>query len=303
MLALKDLLIAAGVLLLAAAFAITLYDLWRMFEHRRKLVGLAAGGENAPDGVTEMEPEPIRWRGSVVLCVVACLPLLVADSIVVIPAGMGGVRVSQMRGTMPGTLYSGAHFVTPLVESVQMFDLRDKLFTAGVVEGAAPSPGAGTVEKTALEMQPLDVQSKEGLDIGMAITVRYRLDPHRLDYIESHLPQPVDSQMVPAVVASAWRGTDAGVHGAGDLQRETRGDSLAGGGCDHEEAGGGRDFGGGGDAAEHSASAGVREGAGGSAAEGATGRSADGADGYAAETGAHCRTAGRGGRGAKGEGG
>lgn len=205
MLALKDLLIAAGVLLLAAAFAITLYDLWRMFEHRRKLVGLAAGGENAPDGVTEMEPEPIRWWGSVVLCVVACLPLLVADSIVVIPAGMGGVRVSQMRGTMPGTLYSGAHFVTPLVESVQMFDLRDKLFTAGVVEGAAPSPGAGTVEKTALEMQPLDVQSKEGLDIGMAITVRYRLDPHRLDYIESHLPQPVDSQMVPAVVASAWR--------------------------------------------------------------------------------------------------
>jgi regulator of protease activity HflC (stomatin/prohibitin superfamily) len=56
-----------------------------------------------------------------------------------------------------------------------------------------------------MEMQPLDVQSKEGLDIGLAITVRYRLDPHRLDYMESHLPQPVDSQMVPAVVASAWR--------------------------------------------------------------------------------------------------
>jgi regulator of protease activity HflC (stomatin/prohibitin superfamily) len=51
----------------------------------------------------------------------------------------------------------------------------------------------------------LDVQSKEGLDIGLAITVRYRLDPRRLDYIESHLPQPVDSEIVPAVVASAWR--------------------------------------------------------------------------------------------------
>jgi regulator of protease activity HflC (stomatin/prohibitin superfamily) len=191
MLALKDLLIAAGVLFLVAALAITLYDLWRMFEQRRKL-------PESADGVTEMEPVPIRWRGSVVLVVVACLPLLVADSIVVIPAGMGGVRVSEMRGTLPGTLYSGAHFVTPLVESVQVFDLRDKLFTAGVVEGAG-------VTKTALEPQPLDVQSKEGLNIGLAITVRYRLDPHRLDYIESHLPQPVDSQMVPAVVASAWR--------------------------------------------------------------------------------------------------
>ena len=194
MLALKDLLIAAGVLFLAAAIAITLYDLWKMYEQRQKLPADA-------DGVTEMEPVPIRWRSSVSLIVAACLPLLVADSIVVIPAGMGGVRVSQMRGTLPGTLYSGAHFVTPLVESVQMFDLRDKLFTAGVVEGAA----APSVQKTGLEMQPLDVQSKEGLDIGLAITVRYRLDPHRLDYIESHLPQPVDSQMVPAVVASAWR--------------------------------------------------------------------------------------------------
>ncbi len=198
MLALKDLLITAGVLFLAAAFAITLYDLWKMFEVRRKL---AASGT---EGMTETMPEPgsVRWRTSVALAVAACLPLLVAGSIVVIPAGMGGVRVSQMRGTLPGTLYSGAHFVTPLVESVQMFDLRDKLFTAGVVEGAA---SLGTVQKTAMEMQPLDVQSKEGLDIGLAITVRYRLDPHRLDYIESHLPQPVDSQMVPAVVASAWR--------------------------------------------------------------------------------------------------
>jgi regulator of protease activity HflC (stomatin/prohibitin superfamily) len=194
MLALKDLLIVAGVLFLAAAVTITLYDLWRMFDQRRKLP------ENA-DGMTEMEPVPIRWRGSVLFIVAACLPWLIADSIVVIPAGMGGVRVSQIRGTLPGTLYSGAHLVMPLVDSVQMFDLRDKLFTAGVVEGVP----ALSDKKVAMAIQPLDVQSKEGLDIGLAITVRYRLDPRRLDYIQTHLPQPVDAQMVPAVVASAWR--------------------------------------------------------------------------------------------------
>ena len=66
------------------------------------------------------------------LALVACLPLLVASSIVVVPSGMGGVRVSQIRGTMPGTLYPGVHFVTPLVESVETFDLRDHLFTAGI---------------------------------------------------------------------------------------------------------------------------------------------------------------------------
>jgi len=196
MLALKDLLIAAGVLLLAAAFTLTLYDLWKAFEIARK---------QPPDPEGSREPSPelkaIRWRSSVALVLVACLPLLLADSIIVIPAGMGGVRVSQMRGTLPGTLYSGAHFVTPLVESVQLFDLRDKLFTAGTaLQSTAP-----LAQKAALQEQTLDVQSKEGLNIGLAITVRYRLDPLRLDYIETHLPQPVDAQMVPAVVASAWR--------------------------------------------------------------------------------------------------
>jgi regulator of protease activity HflC (stomatin/prohibitin superfamily) len=188
MLALKFLLIAAGVVLIAAAFAITLYDLWMLVEYRRKV---AAGGEGTPlpEGA-----EPIRWRAAIGMVLLASLPLVVAPSIVVIPAGMGGVRISQMRGTLPGTLYPGTHLITPLVESVQVFDLRDRLFTTGEVEGVMKNAG-----------QPLDVQSQEGLNIGLAITVRYRLDPRRLDYIESHLPQPVDSGIVPAAVASAWR--------------------------------------------------------------------------------------------------
>ena len=196
MLALKDVLIVAGVVLLAAAVGMAMVDLWNVLDYPRKLARIAAGG--APAAETPAAPRPVRWQTTAALAVAACLPWMIAGSIVVIPAGMGGVRVSQMRGTLPGTLYSGAHIIAPLVENVEMFDLRDKLFTAGLVEGA------GTT-KTAAMVQPLDVQSKEGLDIGLAITVRYRLDPRRLDYIESHLPQPVDSQMVPAVVASAWR--------------------------------------------------------------------------------------------------
>jgi regulator of protease activity HflC (stomatin/prohibitin superfamily) len=203
MLALKELLIVAGALLLASALGITLYDLWTWVDYHRKLRRAASDTESPmsdaePRKPAPTIPAPLRWRTSVTLGVAACLPWLMADSIVVIPAGMGGVRISQMRGPLPGTLYSGAHLVTPLMESVALFDLRDKMFTTGVVEGAG-------AKRAALEMQSLDVQSKEGLNIGLAVTVRYRLDPQRLDWMETHLPQPVDEQMVPAVVASAWR--------------------------------------------------------------------------------------------------
>jgi regulator of protease activity HflC (stomatin/prohibitin superfamily) len=187
MIALKLLFTIAGVLLLAAALAIPLYSFWlRMHLMRRK----AAGETEIPD------PDPVPWRTPVALSMVACLPLLIASSIVVVPSGMGGVRVSQVSGTEPGTLFPGVHFVTPLIDSVETFDLRDHLFTAGVAEEGS---------KSAAPKSGLSVQSREGLNIGLAVTVRYRLDPNKLDNVQAHMPQPVDKELVPPVVASAWR--------------------------------------------------------------------------------------------------
>src|SRR5208282_4658950 len=53
--------------------------------------------------------------------------------------------------------------------------------------------------------EALHVQAKEGLTLGLAITVRYQIDPKRLDYIEANLPQPLEKEIVPPVVATAWR--------------------------------------------------------------------------------------------------
>ncbi|HEY6490424.1 MAG: SPFH domain-containing protein [Terracidiphilus sp.] len=187
MLALKMLLTIAGWVILTTAFGLPLYALWLRIQNARRK---SAGDE------TVVEPEPIAWRGPAALGIVACLPLLVATSIVVVPSGMGGVRISQMSGTLPGTLYPGAHFITPLIESVQIFDLRDCLFTAG----AAPETTRGAAPKNTL-----DVQSREGLNIGLGVTVRYRLDPGKLSSVQAHLPQPADKELVPPIVASAWR--------------------------------------------------------------------------------------------------
>ena len=187
MLALKLLLTVAGALLIAVALAIPLYALFLRFQAMRKKT-------TEPDSLVELKPVP--WHGPVAVVLVACLPLLIAGSIVVVPSGMGGVRISQINGTLPGTLYPGVHFITPLVDSVQLFDLRDHIFTAGLT----PDNGKASTPKGAL-----DVQSQEGLSIGLGVTVRYRLDPNKLSTVQAHLPQPADKELVPPVVASAWR--------------------------------------------------------------------------------------------------
>jgi regulator of protease activity HflC (stomatin/prohibitin superfamily) len=201
MLALKLFLNLAGVLLMTAALGMPLHGLWVLMQYARRK---SAGDETADEPGSPRtglrpwggESKPIAWRGPVALVLVGCLPLLVAASIVVVPSGMGGVLISQLDGTLPGTLYPGVHFITPLIDNVEMFDLRDHLFSTG----AAPEG-----PKTASQKNGLDVQSREGLNIGLGVTVRYKLDPNKLSSVQAHLPQPADKELVPPVVGSAWR--------------------------------------------------------------------------------------------------
>src|SRR5580704_12039956 len=192
MLALKYLMIAGGLGMILVAVSILGYDVYRELLYRRAL---------ATPGPGTVPPLPEwRWRTSLALALLAWGPILVAFSIVVVPSGMAGVRVSQTSGTVPGTLYPGVHFVVPLVEDVALFDTRDQVFTTGMSED-----GKNAAANISSKSQLLDVQAKEGLILGLAITVRYRLDPKRLDYIQNNLPRPVEKEIVPPIVASVWR--------------------------------------------------------------------------------------------------
>ena len=191
MLALRYLLMSGGLGMILVAVSILGYDLYRELSYRKAL---------ATPGVTPIPPRPEwRWRTSIALGLLAWGPILLACSIVVVPSGMAGVRVSQTSGTLPGTLYPGVHFVEPLVEDVALYDIRDQVFTTGMSEDGKEAPKVGS------RPQLLDVQAKEGLTLGLAITVRYRLDPKHLDYVQSNLPHPVEKEIVPPIVASVWR--------------------------------------------------------------------------------------------------
>jgi regulator of protease activity HflC (stomatin/prohibitin superfamily) len=183
MVTLKYTLFVSGTVLLVFAASILLYGAHRIVQNIRSKTG---------EPVYLLAKHRIQWRAAVLLAVPGIILLLAGFSLVVVPSGMAGLRVSQFSGSMPGVLYPGTHMVLPLIQHVETYSMRDHIFTAG----------GGDAQK---EEGILRVQSKEGLDIGLAVAVRYRLDPNRLVHIHAGLPQPVDSELIPPVVASTFR--------------------------------------------------------------------------------------------------
>jgi regulator of protease activity HflC (stomatin/prohibitin superfamily) len=152
----------------------------------------------------------LAWR----LAFAGLLPFLLALSIAVVPDGFGGVRVSQFWGARPGTLYPGVHLITPLVDSVELYDIREQVYTTAAIDRAgnksvplggplAAGGGAGAAASASPEV--LTVQAREGLNIGLAVSVRYRLDSHRLSYIHANLPRAVGDEVVAPTVATIYR--------------------------------------------------------------------------------------------------
>jgi regulator of protease activity HflC (stomatin/prohibitin superfamily) len=194
MLALKYLLMILGVGLFGSAGALLAYDIFLATQLRRLL-----GGRGGADAAAEVGPpagrpfRPVRARLALQLAAAGALALLITEAIVVIPDGAAGVRISQISGARPGTLYPGVHLITPLVDSVAVYDTREQVYTTLASENPK------------LKGDLLNVQAREGLNIGLAVSVRYRLDPKHLDSMHTNLPQPVGEQVVAPVVSTIYR--------------------------------------------------------------------------------------------------
>src|SRR5262249_58245396 len=80
-----------------------------------------------------------------------------------------------------------------LIDGVALYDTREQTFTTS----------SSTPVKPGSEL--LTVQAREGLVIGVAVSVRYRLDPSKLTTIHSNLPQPVGAEVVAPVVLTIYR--------------------------------------------------------------------------------------------------
>jgi regulator of protease activity HflC (stomatin/prohibitin superfamily) len=197
MLALKYLLMLVGAALFTGAGAVVAYDVYVAARLRSLLQ--QSGAQGGAEGITPTQRrgpfDSVRWELARNLALAAILPVLVALSIAVVPDGFAGIRVSQLFGVRTGTLYPGVHFETPFIDEIVLYDTREQVYTTA----AAPSAD----KKNAAEV--LTVQAREGLNLGLAVSVRYRLDPTRLGSIHQNLPQPVGEQVVGPVVSSIYR--------------------------------------------------------------------------------------------------
>ena len=194
MLALKWLLMLVGAGLFGSAGALVAYDIFLSEQLRRLLSRDKRDESGAEVGALARRPfRPVRWRLALELLAAAALVMLLTESFVVIPDGAAGVRVSEFWGACPGTLYPGMHLITPLVDSIAIYDTREQVYSTVAAENPK--------QKGDL----LTVQAREGLNIGLAVSVRYRLDPQRLESIHANLPQPVGEQVVAPVVSTIYR--------------------------------------------------------------------------------------------------
>jgi regulator of protease activity HflC (stomatin/prohibitin superfamily) len=204
MLVLKYLLVILGIGLFGSSGALVVYDIY-LSSQLRRLLGRRdeSTGEVLPEGKADanLPLRPVRWGLAQRLAAAGVLPLLLAFSIAVVPDGFAGVRVSQIWGARPGTLYPGVHLITPLVDSVELYDTREQVYTTAA---SHVTPAQGSAQ-TSPQPEVLTVQAREGLNIGLAVSVRYRLDPQRLSYIHANLPRAVGDEVVAPTVATIYR--------------------------------------------------------------------------------------------------
>jgi regulator of protease activity HflC (stomatin/prohibitin superfamily) len=186
----------------AGAASTILYDIYLTFELSRILRrGQRQNSSSESGAPTNAEspglilPPPrraIRWRTAAKLALIGTLAGLLGESILVVPDGQAAIRISQISGIQPTTLYAGTHLMVPLIQHAAFFDIRDRVFSTAALDVRGQ------------KLTVLNVRAREGLQIGLAVSVRYRIDPSKLGYIQANLPYPIDDEVVEPVVLSTF---------------------------------------------------------------------------------------------------
>lgn len=116
----------------------------------------------------------------------------ISQSFVVVPAGNVGVVFNVFGGVQPTPLGEGFRIVIPGIQNVILYDARLKEVT--LAKGPAPSTATTPGEDA------INARSKEGLDIGVDVTVQYRIKREEAARLHRNLgPNYLETLITPQI--------------------------------------------------------------------------------------------------------
>jgi len=143
-------------------------------------------------GVALLTQQGTRRALGVPLLLAGLAVAALSQSFVVVPAGHVGVVFNVLGGVQPTPLGEGLRVVIPGIQSVVLYDARLKEVT--LAKGRAPA-GAGTSGEDAIT-----ARSKEGLEIGVDVTVQYRIKREEAPQLHRNLgPGYLETLIVPQI--------------------------------------------------------------------------------------------------------
>lgn len=126
----------------------------------------------------------VPWRRVLSASLLLALMLFFKPPLRAVLPGEAGIRVNRLTGAVT-VLPEGPAVLIPFVHELRVYSLRDQVYRP---------------ERSAKAAGDAPFQSVEGLSLGMEATVRYALDPDRMNSIARRLPQDVGRDLIEPVV-------------------------------------------------------------------------------------------------------
>ena len=126
----------------------------------------------------------VPWRRVLPLFLLIGVALFVRPPLRAVLPGEAGIRVNRLTGAAV-VLPEGPAVLIPFVHDLRIYSLRDQVYRP---------------ERSAKAAGEAPFQSVEGLSLGMEATVRYALDPDKMNSIARRLPADVGRDLIEPVV-------------------------------------------------------------------------------------------------------
>ncbi|MBN2407893.1 MAG: prohibitin family protein [Elusimicrobia bacterium] len=152
-----------------------------------------AGQEKIIDIKSGYTKKKLQQAAVIILLLFGLVTLL--KGIVIVPAGHRYVVFNIFRGVLDKELDEGLHVLLPYVNSTVSYEVRLQEYTMSSVRG----------EGRVSEPDSLWSPTEEGLQVGIDLTVLYRIDPDKVSDLHEKIGKNFESKIIRPAVRSIVR--------------------------------------------------------------------------------------------------